>query len=795
MRTVKYILGIGIALAAAGAVFGIAAYIYISKNLPDPATFDSRKVAQSSKIYDREGAALLYEIHGEENRTVIPFNAIPELAKKATIAIEDANFYEHAAIDWKSIVRAMLANIRQGRLAQGASTITQQLAKNAFLTPEKTISRKFKELALAFRLESQYTKDRILDLYLNQIPYGANAYGIEAASQTYFRKSAKDLTLPEIAVLTSLPRAPSYYSPWGNHKDELLKRKDLVLQRMADLGFITAAEAAKAKKIAIEFTQQITQIAAPHFVMAVQDYLNTQYGEEFVRTAGLKVTTTLDTKLQEVAERVVAEGAKRNEELYSGKNAALVAEDARTGQVLAMVGSRDYFDATVDGNFNVATQGLRQPGSTMKPFAYLGAFKKGFTPDTVLFDLETEFDTSEDPEKSYKPQNFDEQFRGPVRMKESLVQSINVPSVKTLYLAGIDNVLKIAHDFGITTLTERSRYGLSLVLGGGEVRPVDLVNAYATFSQEGIHHNQTFILRVEDAAGKILEEYKDEASQVIDPQYPRMINEILSDIDLRRPLFQNSLSLTTFAGQEVALKTGTTNDYRDAWAMGYTPSFVVGVWAGNNDNAPMVKRGSSILAAVPIWSAFMREALKDKPTETFTHPEPVFVEKPALRGNVVINNQVHDILYYVDKNNPQGPVPLFPDEDSQFKNWEDPVLEWLKTHPIETLPRGEEVVASTTAATTLTLIVEHPTNGSFIKNSVIIDATIITTSPVDSIELRFNTQLMSIASGQALTKTSEYAYHYHTEIPVANPQLQNILSIKVVAGNGKIVEKDIILFR
>ncbi|MDO8585226.1 MAG: PBP1A family penicillin-binding protein [bacterium] len=795
MRTVKYILGIGIALAAAGAVFGIATFIYISKNLPDPATFDSRKVAQSSKIYDREGAALLYEIHGEENRTVIPFSAIPELAKKATIAIEDAGFYEHAALDWKSIVRAMLVNIRERRLAQGASTITQQLAKNAFLTPEKTISRKLKELALAFRLESQYAKDKILDLYLNQIPYGANAYGIEAASQTYFRKSAKELSLPEIAVLASLPRAPSYYSPWGNHKDELLRRKDLVLQRMADIGFVAPDEAAKAKEASVEFTQQITQIAAPHFVMAVQDYLNTQYGEEFVRTAGLKVTTTLDTKLQEAAERVVMEGAKRNEELYSGKNAALVAQDARTGQILAMVGSRDYFDATIDGNFNVATQGLRQPGSTMKPFAYLTAFKKGFTPDTILFDLETEFDTSEDPEKSYKPQNFDEQFRGPVRMKESLVQSVNVTSVKTLYLAGIDSVLKTARDFGITTLTERSRYGLSLVLGGGEVRPIDLVGAYATFSQDGVHHKQTFILRVEDASGKILEEYKDEATQVIDPQYPRMINEILSDVDLRRPLFQNSLLLTTFPNQEVALKTGTTNDYRDAWAVGYTPSFVVGVWAGNNDNAPMIKRGSSILAAVPIWGAFMDELLKDKPMETFSRPEPTFVEKPALRGDIVVNNQVHDILYYVNKNDPQGPAPLFPDEDSQFKNWEDPVLEWLKTHPIETLPRGTQVIASTTDAGALTLTIEQPVSGSFIKNSVIVDITITSPSPVDNIELRFNTQLMSIASGQMLTKTGDYTYRYRTEIPVANPQLQNILNIKVLAGNSKMVEKDIILFR
>lgn len=783
-----------ILLMLLGSAATAAGFFYVTSDLPNPETFDSRKVAQSTKIYDRTGEVLLYEIHGEEKRTLIPWGEIPERITQATLAIEDAGFYEHAALDLKSIVRAVLVNLREGRFAQGASTITQQLARNAFLSPEKTVARKLKELALAFRLERRYAKNEILNLYLNQIPYGANSYGIEAAAQSYFEKSARDLALPEIAVLASLPKAPSYYSPWGNHKDALLKRKDLVLDRMAELGFISPEEIEKAKKVVVSFAPPITKITAPHFVMAVQDYLNSQYGEEVVQTAGFIVTTTLDMKLQEVAERVVAEGAKRNEELYTGKNAALIAEDATTGQILAMVGSRDYFDAAIDGNFNVATQGLRQPGSTMKPFVYLAAFQKGFTPDTVLFDLETEFDTTEEPEKSYKPQNFDEQFRGPVRMKEGLAQSINVPSVKTLYLAGIDNVLRIMKEFGVTTLTERSRYGLSLVLGGGEVRPFDLVSAYATLAQEGIHRPSTLILNIKDAEGRVRETYRDASTRVMEAVYPRMINDILSDIDLRRPLFQNSLGLTIFPDHEVALKTGTTNDYRDAWAVGYTPSFVVGVWAGNNDNAPMVKHGTSILAAVPIWGAFMREALVDRPSETFVKPEPIFLEKPALRGEVVVGNQVHDILYYASKNDPRGAAPQFPDDDIQFKNWEDPVLLWLKTHPVETLASGTPSVIAGDAQG-FALIVHAPQNGAFVKNSVTVDAIMHSTAPIDRVELRFNNQLMSIGSGQMFVKIGDFSYRYTTEIPVANPELQNILNIKITATNGKTLEKDILLFR
>ncbi|MBI2603929.1 MAG: penicillin-binding protein [Candidatus Harrisonbacteria bacterium] len=790
----KRLFGWVLGVALFGAAAAPLAFFYITKDLPDPQTFDRRKVAQSSKIYDREGQTLLYEIHGEEKRTVIPFAEIPALAKQATIAIEDAHFYEHPAFDWKSLVRATLVNLKSGRVVQGGSTITQQLAKKAFLTDDRTLTRKIKELALALQLEKRYAKDEILNLYLNQIPYGANAYGIAAASETYFKKPVHELNLAEIAVLASLPKAPSYYSPWGAHKDALLKRKDTVLLRMAELGFIAPSDAEAAKKQLLAFAKQITEIAAPHFVIAVQDYLNEQYGEDYVRTAGLKVITTLDKRLQEIAERAVDEGAKRNEELYEGKNAALVAEDAGTGQILALVGSRDYFDAAIDGNFNVATQGLRQPGSAMKPFAYLTAFTKGYTPDTVLFDLETEFDTTGEEGKSYKPQNFDEQFRGPIRMKEALAQSINVPAVKTLYIAGIDDVLKTAHDFGIGTLTERSRYGLSLVLGGGEVKPVELVGAYATLAKEGVRRKQALILRIEDASGKVIEEWHDAPVRVMEPQYPRIINEILSDHELRRPLFQNSFALTVFPDQEVALKTGTTNDYRDAWALGYSPSFVVGVWAGNNDNTPMQKHGTSILAAVPIWNTFMREALQGRPTETFTRPEPVFAEKPALRGDVIINNQAHDILYYVYADDPTGPIPPYPDADNQYKNWEEPVQEWLKTHPIEELKKTLPQTASGSISAAA-LEVASPVNGAFISGPIAIDASIRARTPIERVELRLNGQMVGVTSAQLLTTAADGTLAYRTQLAPINIELQNALNIKVVFTDGNTVEKEVILFR
>jgi len=670
-------------------IWGIYEVAKMAQELPNPEQFISGQITQSTKIYDRTGQVLLYEIHGDQKRTVIPYDQIPDYAKKATLAVEDQEFYQHAALDWKGTLRALITDITTGQMSQGGSTITQQLARNTFLTPDKTISRKIKELILANWIEEKYSKDKILELYLNQIPYGSNAYGIESASQSYFNKSAKDLTLAESATLAAMIQAPTYYSPWGAHVKDLMTRKNYALDQMYKLGFIDAKQRDAAKKEKLNFaTQNIGTIKAPHFVMMVKDYLSQKYGDDTVEKGGLKVITTLDWNLQQAAETAVKNGADRNTELYQGKNASLVAQDPKTGQILALVGSKDWFDNSIDGKFNVAVQGLRQPGSSFKPFAYVTAFEKGYSPNTMVFDLPTEFssytdtcplikiDYNTDNPLCFHPQNFDGQFRGPINLKDSLAQSINISSVKVLYLAGLSDTIKTAENFGITTLGDPSRYGLSLVLGGGEVKLVDMVEAYSVFSQEGVKHNQVSILEVDDQKGQVLEKYLDQAENVIDPQYPKLINSVLSDSDARSSLFQNSLNLTVFPGRDVALKTGTTNDYRDAWTIGYTPSLVAGVWAGNSDNAPMQKHAGSILAAVPIWSEFMNAALQNYPLEFFNKPDDVVENKPMMDGQYMINGQVHDILYYVNKNDPTGPQPANPASDSQYWNWELPISNW-----------------------------------------------------------------------------------------------------------------------
>ena len=789
-------------LGAIFAMFGGAIVLFLAANLfvqdlPSPEQISAHRAAQSTKIFDRTGTILLYEVFGEEKRTVIPFEEIPNYIKQATIAVEDKDFYQNPGFSIRSIFRALLTNVLKMELAQGGSTITQQLARNAFLSTEKTFTRKIRELILAIRLERQYSKDKILDLYLNEIPYGSNAYGIEAAAHTFFGKSAKDLTLSESALLASLPQAPSFYSPWGTHTEELMKRKDFVLDEMAKLGFITEEQKDSAKLEAFSFAPHTTSIKAPHFVMAVQDYLIDKYGEEFLRTNGLRVTTTIDYNLQQTAEKVVKEGAERNYELYKGRNAALVAQDAATGQIIAHVGSYDYFDIENEGNFDVATQGFRQPGSAFKPFAYITAFSKGYTPDTVVFDVPTEFDTT--GLKSFKPQNFDEKFRGPVNLRNSLAQSLNIPAVKVLYLAGIADTLETAKNFGITTLTNPDRYGLSLVLGSGEVKPIEMVGAYSVFAQDGIKHSQTMILKIEDANGNILEEYKDQSLQVIEPQYTRLVNNILSDISARAPLYsQSSLNLTIFSDHEVAIKTGTTSNYVDAWTIGYTPSLVVGVWVGNNRNEPMQEHGSSILAALPIFSSFMREALKERPPEVFIKPDPIVATKPILRGEFVIDNQIHNILYHVDKNNPEGPSPLQPDKDPQFKNWEDGLFEWATLHiPNFTSFNRELVDWSRLGYTTggnnqtnpLSIQIKKPGNGIFIQNELDIEAFVSSRQIISRIEVYFNGELLDQRSGFLGNN-----YTYLQRLFISNPKLQNKLTIKVFDNQNSIKEESVIVY-
>jgi penicillin-binding protein 1C len=670
-----------------------AAVLYFSTTIPSIQEISSQQISQSTKIYDRTGTVLLYDINSGQKRTVVPFDQVPQSLKDATIAIEDQNFYNEPAFDLKGIARALYVDIKTHSLAQGGSTITQQLARTAFLTLDQTPTRKIREFILAVKLNEYYSKDDILGLYLNEAPYGPTISGVEEASEDYFGIPVQNLNIAQSAVLAALPQAPSYYSPWGPNASALLARQRIVLQQMYNIGKITKAQLNVALNYKIVFQPQSetgNSIRAPHFVAAVENYLVQKYGEDLVNRGGLKVITTLNWTLQQQAETAIAQGVARNEQLYKAGNGSLVAEDPTTGQILALVGSANYFDVKNDGNFDVATQGLRQPGSSLKPFVYLTGFQMGYTPDTVLFDVPTEFSTesacpavpdfNSTNKLCFHPQDFEGTFTGPVSIRTALAQSINVPAVKMLYLAGEKNAIQNMTAFGITTLNDPANYGLSLVLGGGAVHLVDLVEAYSVLAEDGVRHDQSMVLQVQDSSGKTLESYQDQSSQVADAQSVRLINDILSDSQARAGLFQSSLSETVFPGYDVALKTGTSNDYRDAWAMGYTPSLVVGVWAGNNDNTPMQKSGSSILAAVPMWSVFMNQVLPEVPNETFTQPDPVTPAKPIFAGNYLINNQVHTILYYVDRNNPTGPAPTNPSLDPQFHNWEVGVENWWGAH-------------------------------------------------------------------------------------------------------------------
>ncbi len=726
------------------------------RNLPAPHELSSRRIVQSTKIYDRTGGVLLYEIHGEEKRTIIPFAEIPAAVKNATIAIEDANFYRHAGIDLKGILRALVADIVTRDFRQGGSTITQQLVKNSLLGHERTISRKIREALYAMALEARLPKEQILDLYLNQIPYGSNAYGIEAAAQTYFGKRAHTLSAREASVLAALPVAPTYFSPYGQQKDELIRRADHILLRMEKLGYLTPAEAAAARTEPLKFLPAAKNIRAPHFVMYIRSYLIERYGEEEVREGGLLVTTTLDWKFQEEAEKIVSEYAARNQKLIKAGNMALVAVEPKSGQILSMVGSRDYFDVEHDGNFNVVTA-LRQPGSAFKPFVYATAFQKGFQPETVLFDTPTEFnsrctpdgipypDAGIDPKDCYHPQNYDESFRGPVTLRQAIAQSLNVPSVKLLYLAGIENAMRTARDLGITTLGDSSRYGLSLVLGGAEVKLLEMTSAFSVLANDGIRNPVTAVLSVKTADGKILEESTSEPQPAIDTEIARVMNDILSDNDARIPVFQPRSSLY-FEGRRVAAKTGTTQEFRDAWTIGYTPAIAIGVWAGNNDNTPMQQKGSGVMAAAPAWHRFMEFALDQFPPEDFPLPSPHEAARPVLKGiwqgdTVVTIDAVsgmlatdltppesrrdiafgtpHDPLHWIDRNDPTGPPPASPTSDPQYPNWEAAFQRWLAISSFrpkdpETIPRAYDDVHTPERKPRLTVEKKSTTEDSIV---------------------------------------------------------------------------------
>ncbi|MFH1657231.1 MAG: PBP1A family penicillin-binding protein [bacterium] len=661
------------------AIFAFALlFFYYAKDLPRPEVFTERQLVQSTKIYDRTGKVLLYDIYGEERRTIVPLSAIPKNLQQAVLAAEDSNFYTHFGIDPKGVARALLVNLQVWDLSrsQGASTITQQFIRSSFLTMDRTIERKIKELVLTLELERRYSKDQILEWYLNQVPLGS-VYGVEAASKFLFNKNAEEISLAEAATIASLIKAPTFLL---ENRDRLIARRNYVLDRMVEENFITSEEAETAKEENLKIVKS-QSINAPHFTLYIKKYLTEKYGDNFLKEKGLRVYTSLDWDLQQAAEEIVKEKTKANE-AYRAFNASLVASNPKTGEILAMVGSKDYFappypencttDCLFEPDFNVATLGKRQPGSAFKPFAYATAFKKGFTPETVLWDVETNFGIYGG--KEYIPQNYNEKFQGPISLRYALAQSINVPAVKIIYLAGLEDTIKMATTLGITTIEkDPSFYGLSLVLGGGEVKLIDMVSAYGVFATEGFSVPPVFILRIEDSQGNIIEENNKSLKRVLDTQTSRNINDILSDNKARTPVF-GAKSALYFEGQQVAAKTGTTQEYKDAWAIGYTPSMVVGVWAGNNDNSPTTKPGVAL--AGPIFHAVMEKALEKLPEEKFNKPEIITTNKPILNGQVE-RETPHSILYYINKNNPLGDTPENPEDDPQYLFWEQEIKNYF----------------------------------------------------------------------------------------------------------------------
>ncbi len=624
------ILGIGLISLVAIFLLGAGLFVWYAKDLPRPEKFTEREFVESTKIFDRTGQVLLYEMYGEEKREIISLDQMPEYLKQAVISTEDAKFYSHNGIDLTGILRAVKINWNIGKPVYGGSTISQQLIRSTFLTLEKSIARKIKELILTLELERRYSKDQILEWYLNQIPLGVNIYGVQSAAKTYFQKDAKDLTLAESACLAAIIKGPSYYSPFGKNLDALLGRKDYVLDRMAQEGYIMKEHAEEAKQEELQFASVSQTIKAPHFVLYVQQYLLEKYGETFLKEGGLKVYTTLDWELQEIAQQAVEKGVERNKG-YNAYNTAFVAIDPKTGEILSMIGSADWFgdpypegcvsgkDCMFDPKLNVATYKIgRQPGSAFKPFAYVTAFSKDYDADYTVIDELTNFGNwgGED----YIPRNYDGLFRGEVSLRQALAQSLNVPSVKVLLnLAGLDETLSTARTLGLTTLNRASSfYGPAIVLGGGEVKLLEMVSAYGVFANEGLKLPQVSILKIEDSKGNIIEENKKTPKRVLHQEACQILNDILSDNEARAPMFGYNSNLY-IPDYQVAAKTGTTNNYRDAWTIGYTPSLVAGVWVGNNDNTKMAQKPSVTLAGYT-WKLFMLDALPKLSKEDFTPP-------------------------------------------------------------------------------------------------------------------------------------------------------------------------------
>ena len=776
-----------VVFAGLSATFAVGVLLLtIIKDLPNISNINEIIFSQSSTIYDRNGEQL-YVIHGDENRKVVEVEEMPDELVFATIAIEDASFFEHHGFSVKGILRAVISEVLNfGAHKSGGSTLTQQFVKNTFLTSEKTYTRKIKELILSLQLEWKFSKDDILGMYLNSIPYGSNAFGVERASLTFFGKNVQDINIEESAILASLPKAPSFYSPYGSHvhtvinvpQEELLAlqvgtyaellaeigeeslrlgllpkklkldngaeilvpgRTSLVLNRMVEVGFldIDSRDRAEQNLAEYKFQKYREEIKAPHFVMFVREMLEKKYGKEFLSAGGLEIYTTLNYELQSQAEDIVEAQAAINERLYGAKNAAMMSVQPQTGEILAMVGSKDYWNEEIDGNVNVMLQ-RRLPGSSFKPFAYAAAFSSGYSPASVVFDVETDFGNE------YKPQNFDGEFRGPISLRKSLGNSLNVPAVKAGVLGGLRKTYNIAKGMGLSFLKEADWYGGALPLGVAEIKPYDMTQAYATFANMGERMELTPILKIVDRNGNILEALDENAKgvQVLDEETAYLVTDVLADADARGPGWNSRLQLNNRVN---AVKTGTSNKRKDdevialdGWTIGYTPDLVTVAWAGNNDGSVMGSKASGWGVAAPIWKNFMEAALAGTKEKKFEKPAGVTsalvssltgkLPGQGFPASLIVKEEFSELnipketdnsLEFISVEKISGDLPNeYTPEDAKKEVaviewqshrpydelWEDPVQEWATEHAedfVETLGVDEVIAQKPTQEETI----------------------------------------------------------------------------------------------
>lgn len=723
----------------------IAAYVLVAKDLPSVVNLDERRIAESSQIYDRTGEVLLYEISGNENRRIISSEEIPDTLKQAFIAIEDQAFYEHIGIRPRAIVRAAISNVTGQGIGGGASTITQQFVKNALLTNERSLIRKAREAILAIQIEQRYDKEEIITLYLNEIPFGGQTYGVQAAAQTFFGVNASELEPYQAAMMAAMIQRPTFFSPYGSNFEALVTRQQFVLRLMRDEGYLTQEEYEEQKDKELIVQPFARNIKAPHFVFYVREQLAEQFGEEVLEQGGLRIQTTLDWELQQIAETAVREGLEPNRARFDAQNAALGAINPENGDILAMVGSRNYFDTENDGNVNVLTSS-QSPGSSIKPLVYASAFEKGFHPETYVFDLPTDFELTPGL-PPYEPNNFNMQFNGPVSLRRALATSLNIPAVKTLYLAGITDTKRLGFELGISDYREDRQAGLAMALGGVDLRLIEHFGSYGAFANDGLYNPITGVMQVTNTRGETLYAWESNEKRVLTSQTARQVTNVLADNDARAPVFgfTNNLSVP---GAEVAAKTGTSQQFRDALTVGYTTNLVAGVWVGKNDNSPMVNGADGSVVAAPIWNRFMREAVALRPGGSFTAPDSARVDKPMMDGGferiqkVAVNRitgrratdrtppelieereykTVHNLLHWVDREDPRGDIPSDPTQDPMYERWESGVRSWAsgREEYSQRPPAESDDESNYSEANRPQVTISRPSNGATIDSRTV----------------------------------------------------------------------------